>query len=161
MRLNVGCGDKLLEGYVNVDAVSRLGREPDIVADIRAIPLEDGCASEVLAVHVIEHFYRWEAPEVLAEWVRLLKPGGRLILECPDLAHACHAMLHGAPDQWTMWVFYGDPAWKDPLMCHRWGYTPQTLADLMASVGLVKIRREPAQFKLREPRDMRMVGERA
>jgi hypothetical protein len=30
----------------------------------------------------------------------------------------------------------------------------------MAEVGLVNIRQEPAQFKQREPRDMRVVGEK-
>lgn len=59
-----------------------------------------------------------------------------------------------------MWVFYGDPAWRDPLMVHRWGYTPRSLAAVMAEAGLVNIRQEPAQFKLREPRDMRIVGEK-
>ena len=43
---------------------------------------------------------------------------------------------------------------------HRWGYTPRSLAALMREVGLVNIRQEPAQFKLREPRDMRMVGDK-
>ena len=59
-----------------------------------------------------------------------------------------------------MWVFYGDPSWRDPLMVHRWGYTPQSLTALMAEAGLVNIRQEPARFKLREPRDMRIVGEK-
>ena len=59
-----------------------------------------------------------------------------------------------------MWVFYGDPAWKDPLMTHRWGYTPRSLAEVMFQAGLTKLRQEPAQFKLREPRDMRIVGEK-
>jgi hypothetical protein len=59
-----------------------------------------------------------------------------------------------------MWVFYGDPAWRDPLMVHRWGYTPRSLAHVMHEAGLVNLRQEPAQFKLREPRDMRIVGEK-
>jgi hypothetical protein len=57
-----------------------------------------------------------------------------------------------------MWVFYGDPSWRDPLMCHRWNYTPQSLRALLEEAGLVNVRQEPAQFKLREPRDMRIVG---
>jgi len=57
-----------------------------------------------------------------------------------------------------MWVFYGDPRWRDPLMVHRWGYTPRSLAQVMGEAGLTTLRQEPAQFKLREPRDMRMVG---
>jgi hypothetical protein len=43
-------------------------------------------------------------------------------------------------------------------MVHRWGYTPQSLAALMQAVGLEDARQEPAQYKLREPRDMRVVA---
>jgi hypothetical protein len=57
-----------------------------------------------------------------------------------------------------MWVFYGDPRWEDPLMVHRWGYTPQSLARLLYECGLCELKQEPAQFKLREPRDMRITG---
>jgi hypothetical protein len=57
-----------------------------------------------------------------------------------------------------MWVFYGDPRWEDPLMVHRWGYTPNSLATLMKTCGLSEVRQESAQFKLREPRDMRVTG---
>jgi hypothetical protein len=57
-----------------------------------------------------------------------------------------------------MWIFYGDPRWKDPLMVHRWGYTPLTLTALLAEAGLRKVCREPAQFKMKDPRDMRVVA---
>lgn len=168
VRLNLGCGDKILPGYVNVDvAESRAGRRPDVLCDLRALtPFDTASVDEVLAVHVVEHFWRWEVVGVLREWARVLKPGGMMILECPNLQSACEALLKdpagaagpGQEGQRTMWVFYGDPAWKDPLMCHRWNYTPQSLAAVMAEAGLVEIRQEPAQFKLREPRDMRVVG---
>jgi SAM-dependent methyltransferase len=168
LRLNLGCGDKILAGYVNVDVVeSRAGQRPDVICDLHDLaPFADGIADEVLSVHVVEHFWRWEAADVLREWVRVLKPGAPLVLECPDLASACQSFLADpvqgsradAAGQRTMWVFYGDPQWQDPLMVHRWGYTPQSLAALMAEAGLVDVRQEPAQFKLREPRDMRIVG---
>lgn len=170
LRLNLGCGDKLLPGYVNVDvAESRAGARPDVLCDLHKLPMfGDDSADEILSVHVVEHFWRWEVLDVLREWVRVLKPGGRMILECPNLVSACQTFLAdpdgasgpGQEGQRTMWVFYGDPAWKDPLMVHRWGYTPKSLALLMGEVGLVNVRQEPAQFKLREPRDMRLVGEK-
>ncbi len=169
-KLNLGCGDKILAGYVNVDvAEARAGKRPDVLCDLRALkPFESNSVDEVLAVHVVEHFWRWEVADVLREWVRVLRPGGRMVLECPNLASACEAFLAdpdvasgpGPEGQRTMWVFYGDPRWQDPLMVHRWGYTPQSLAALMQEVGLVNTRQEPAQFKLREPRDMRIVGEK-
>jgi SAM-dependent methyltransferase len=168
MRLNLGCGDKILPGYINVDvAAVRGGQKPDVLCDLRRLgPFADGCADEVLAVHVIEHFWRWEVVEILRDWARVLRPGGRMIVECPNLLTACAEILKdpagavgpGPEGQRTMWVLYGDPAWRDPLMCHCWNYTPDSLIQVMREAGLVALRQEPAQFKLREPRDMRITG---
>jgi len=91
-----------------------------------------------------------------------------MILECPNLISACQELMQqqeaatgpGQEGQRTMWVLYGDPAWKDPLMIHRWAYTPRSLGQIMFEAGLVNLRQESAQFKLREPRDMRIVGEK-
>jgi SAM-dependent methyltransferase len=168
VKLNLGCGDKLLAGYVNVDIVqSRAGMQPDVISDLRKLSCFDASyADEILAVHVVEHFWRWEVVDILKEWLRVLKPGGRMILECPNLRFACEEFLKnpdqaaspGPSGQRSMWVFYGDPRWQDPLMVHRWGYTPQSLAQVMYEAGLNKIMQSPAQFKLREPRDMRIEG---
>lgn len=167
MRINAGCGDKLLEGYVNVDvAPSRRGLKPDVLCDLHRLSFEDETADEILSVHVVEHFWRWEVVGILKEWARVLKPGGRMVLECPNLERACLEFLAdpglrsgpGKEGQRTMWVFYGDPSWHDPLMVHRWGYTPVSLARVMEEAGLADVRQEPAQFKLKEPRDMRLVG---
>ncbi len=170
-RLNLGCGDKILSGYINIDvAKSRNGATPDLLCDLHNLStIETNSIDEILSVHVIEHFWRWEVDAVLQEWVRVLKPGGKMFLECPNLISACKAFLQdpdatsgeGQEGQRTMWVFYGDPAWQDPLMNHRWGYTPNSLINLMKKAGLCNVRQEPAQFKLREPRDMRIVGEKS
>ncbi|MDY6991152.1 MAG: methyltransferase domain-containing protein [Pseudomonadota bacterium] len=168
VRLNLGCGDKILPGYINVDvAPSRRGQTPDVLCDLHQLtPFADNSVDEILSVHVIEHFWRWEVVAVLKEWVRVLKPQGQMILECPNLLSACLEFVNnpeqcagpGPEGQRTMWVFYGDPAWQDPLMNHRWGYTPKSLAQVMFEAGLVNLRQAPAQFKLREPRDMRIIG---
>ena len=167
-KLNLGCGDKILPGYINVDvAESRRGLKPDVLCDLhRLTPFADDSVEEILSVHVVEHFWRWEVVAILEEWVRVLKPGGRMILECPNLLTAVAELLEdpdtrvgpGQESQRTMWVLYGDPSWEDPYMIHRWAYTPASLAAVMTEAGLVDVKQEPAQFKLREPRDMRLVG---
>ncbi|WP_395059343.1 methyltransferase domain-containing protein [Polaromonas sp.] len=170
VRLNLGCGDKILPGYVNVDVVeARAGKSPDVICDLHELScFENDHADEIMAIHVVEHFWRWEIEAILREWLRVLKPGGSMVLECPNLLSACQALLaepelrsrQDKAGQTSMWVFYGDPGWKDPLMIHRWGYTPHSLAQLMQSVGMVNVRQEAAVYKLREPRDMRLVGEK-
>jgi hypothetical protein len=167
-KLNLGCGDKILKGYINVDIVNeRAGFQPDVVCNINNLTVfEDDFADEIMAIHVVEHFWRWEISDVIKEWMRVLKPKGKLILECPNLLSACQELIKdpinfAKPDkngQKTMWVFYGDPSWKDPLMMQKWGYTPQSLGQLMHECGLKEIKQERAQFKLREPRDMRITG---
>jgi SAM-dependent methyltransferase len=168
VKLNLGCGDKILDGYINVDvADQRAGKLPDVICDVRKLEkFSDNYADEVMAIHVVEHFWRWEVVDILKEWVRVLKPGGKMILECPNLKSACEEFLKDSErysqsdqnGQRTMWVFYGDPAWRDPLMNHRWGYIPFSLAQVMFEAGLEDLQQEPAQFKLREPRDMRITG---
>jgi SAM-dependent methyltransferase len=170
VRLNLGCGDKILQGYINVDfAESRKGNKPDIISDLRALEFAHDYADEILSVHVIEHFYPWEAKDLLLHWKDILKPGGRLVLECPNILTAAEMLLKdpdraaradGKDGQLAMWPLYGDPAWKDPLMCHRWGYTPTPLIDLLNHCGFSNVRREPALFKQQDPRDMRVVGEK-
>ena len=165
MKLNIGCGDKILDGYVNVDVVDeRAGNKPDVNCDVRTLEsFPEECADEILAVHLIEHFYNWEVQDLLEVWYNTLKPGGTLILETPSLQEACRLIalepsLIVQNPQRTMWPLYGDPQHKDPLMCHKWLYTPQTLAYELNQAGFVSIEMKPAQFKLREPRDFRLVG---
>ena len=91
-----------------------------------------------------------------------------MVIECPNLISACRDFLEdpegasgpGPESRRTMWVLYGDPAWRDPLMVHRWGYTPGSLGRLMAEAGLVNIRQEPAEFKLRMKRNIELEIQR-
>lgn len=168
MKLNLGCGDKILPGYVNVDvAPSRKGVSPDVLSDLRSLPFEHGTIDEIVSIHVIEHFYYWEAVPLLKYWYELLKVDGMLILECPNLLTAAKALvddeslasnLSGKRGQHVMWPLYGDPAWQDELMCHRWGYTPESLVVLLKECGYRNPKQAPAEFKKRDPRDMRVVA---
>ena len=161
VRLDLGAGNKQEPGWVRVDvAVVREGKDvaPDVQADLRSLPFPDDFADEARAIHVIEHFHVWEAPKVLAEWIRVLKPGAELALECPclDKIMKLFDVPHISPNM-TYWGLYGDPRYEDPLMMHKWCYSESQLMRLMATAGLVNLRAEYPRFH--QPiRDMRLVG---
>lgn len=163
IRLNLGAGRQRLPGWLAVG----LEEGHDIRADVRSLPLSDAFADEAMAIHVLEHLERWEAPKAIAEWFRVLKPGGVLVLELPDLAKCCRNVLAGKEPRWGLWGLYGDPAHRDALMLHRWGWTVRELVGELKAAGFIKVNaRNPPQFHGRRvERDMRIEarkpGERA
>lgn len=166
MKINFGAGKQTWEDFFCIDAVQhpKASRRLDLVhavefsgETIKPLPLVCGVADELHSYHFIEHVYAWQAPALVGEWHRLLKPGGKLVVECPDILKAARNLLNGGPDQMHMWPFYGDPGHKDVFMCHRWGYTPKTLQALLTQAGFVKCRELPPQTHgARLDRDMRM-----
>jgi hypothetical protein len=141
VKINMGCGNRRLDGYFGIDAVARPAA--DLVAPADKVPLDDGCAAELLAVHLVEHFFEWEVPGLLAEWYRLLAPGGRLILEMPDLRKCARNLIEGRqerkPGQLSLWGIFGDETLRDPLMMHKSGWWFDRLAPLVRAAGFVKV----------------------
>ena len=96
MKLHLGCGKRRLEGYLNVDARLEVG--PDLVADVTALTgFEDGSAELVYACHVLEHIPRGQVDAALAEWRRVLKPGGLLRISVPDFQKVYKLYHQGVP----------------------------------------------------------------
>jgi len=92
MRLNLGCGPRPLEGFVNIDADPNYG---DCVADITHLPYEDGSIEEIFASHILEHFDWTEVDAVLDEWIRVLKPEGCITIVVPDCVQSAHMVAEG------------------------------------------------------------------
>ena len=95
MKLNLGCGKKLKEGFINVD----IENPADKIVDLNKYPyqFEDNSIDYILAEHIIEHLQN--PNKFLEEIHRILKVGGKARIETPhyknpssyyDFSHLWH-----------------------------------------------------------------------
>ncbi len=84
IKINLGSGDRPIEGFINVDARDIPGIEfPNTrVEDLSQF--QDDYADYIYACHILEHLPRDSTFSTLCEWNRVLKPGGILRVAVPD-----------------------------------------------------------------------------
>lgn len=82
--LNLGCGNRYLESWDNVDFVSS-GKGVKAHNLLAGIPFGDGQFDVVYHSHVLEHFPKDQAATFIKECFRVLKPGGVIRVVVPDL----------------------------------------------------------------------------
>lgn len=142
IKLNLGCGDDYMEGWINVDAFNKNRVDADF--DITDIPYNDNTVDEIKAFHIIEHFPWTQANRNIREWHRVLKPGGRLWLETPDFAASCKEFA-AASDQQRLLLrghFFAH-AGDAPGQQHYFLYTEFELRHELVSTGFKIINRIP------------------
>ena len=67
----------------------------EYVGSLDKLPWEDNYADEMRACDIIEHFSYRDTLRVLAEWRRVLKPGGRIFIQCPNAKLIAKSWLEG------------------------------------------------------------------
>ncbi len=125
----VGCGPRKdhFPGYnvVRTDAVE--GFKPDIVAPGDMLPVNDCEYDVVYSSHLLHSFAPGDVTRVLAEWKRVLKPGGRVHIKVPDIKAAL------------------DNSKEDPstavsvLYVGKSGFDENLAKSYLASAGYVKV----------------------
>ena len=83
MKLHLGCGKRYLKGYKHIDYSSY--EHIDWNSPIYPLPfIENNSIDEIYSSHALEYFDFIQVREVLIEWRRCLKKGGKLRLSVPD-----------------------------------------------------------------------------
>lgn len=123
--------------------------EPDIVGsmlDMAAVA--DASVDAIYSAHNIEHVYAHEVPQVLKEFLRVLKPDGFLVVTCPDLQTVCQlvaedklgdaAYTSQAGPITPLDILYGHSAALAAghhYMAHKTGFTLKTLTQALHAAG--------------------------
>lgn len=110
-------------------------QNPDILADAADMPPElYGKLDGLLASHVLEHFSYWKTDEVLAGWVRCVKPGGEIHVLVPSLEWAAREVLSEQPSPAVYAQLYAGQVnmWD----VHLTGFTMRKLRQLFERAGV-------------------------
>ena len=131
LRLNIGGGAVRIEGFTTVDRWC--GSE--------AYPLqwEDNSVEEIRASHILEHFPMNQTEKVLADWVRVLKPGGKIKISVPDITKVAKEIVDPKGGYDPNMVVYG--AQSDENNFHKAGFDEVGLLLTMQRAGLVGLGR--------------------
>jgi SAM-dependent methyltransferase len=162
--LHVGCGmpdpaklppaffaeGEWREVRLDIDA----GVAPDIVAsitDMAAVP--SASVDAVWSAHNLEHLFAHEVPAALAEFRRVLRPGGFALVTVPDLQRAAELIAQDRLDEAAYLSPAGPIAPLDMLfghgaaiaagnqfMAHRTGFTARTLEAALQAAGFPIVR---------------------
>lgn len=162
-KLNLGSGDMLKAEYINYDRTEF--RRGDLVTDVLGRietvteQLPRGVFAGILCAHVVEHFRPRAARKLVEDCFALLRPKGLLILEGPDVLGIFKTYSDDIPR--LVQNLYGDQNHIDKWgeeWSHRWGYTKDTAAELLAAAGFEVTQKGIGLTHGMGPRDFRVEG---
>lgn len=151
IKLNVGGGGIEHEGYLSVDLYDK---RANILMDITKLDFDDNSVAEILASHVFEHLNPYHSLDILKDWRRVLKPGGRLIMEMPDIEQLCKRFVTASTGEryGILNAIYGsvnttNVGTPDNITSpHLFGWWPQSLWDHLSNAGFQNIVFLPEQM---------------
>ena len=151
MKLNIGCGQDLRSGWLNVDS-RQLYPDSDefMCCDLLSLDgrIADEAADEIAAMDVLEHVGWREVDAVLVVLTRKLRPGGLLFVQAPDLEHIAADFLSGSLNHYAAQRYlYGDQGY--PENTHRNVWSTAEAARRLEMVGLKVERVERINYNIR------------
>jgi predicted SAM-dependent methyltransferase/tetratricopeptide (TPR) repeat protein len=136
MRLNLGCGKRYKEGFINIDAFD--ATVADTIMSVEDLAFPSNTVDAIEACQLIEHLGYIHTIYALAEWFRVLKPGGTILIETPDIELSMKHYLRGdheAKKETLTWM-YGI---ESPGMEHRLCFPKILLRNLLEKSGFTGI----------------------
>ncbi len=157
VKLHLGCGPNIFEDWINVDGDYCAGQPGVTIHNLTdPYPVPDNSIDEILSVHVIEHIMPDKVPNMILEWRRILKPGGFVATEWPDLLKMCKFIVDDPSrlysdnrkilKQGIAGIFGNIARYQDVAMMHKWGYSADSLSKIFKDCGFSRTITEPNKY---------------
>lgn len=140
IKLNLGCGKKHKEGYINIDAQGPC----DLKHDLRMpLPFDNDSVDEIYSKDVIQLFSRQEWKRLKSEIVRVLKPNGKLEIFCDDFEYVLTNFLTCEDEQkrWEYWILCVFAGQGNEFDYFKNAFTYEKLVSDLRSEGMEKFER--------------------
>lgn len=135
MRVNLGCGDRYVHGWHNVDFGSPHQKDEEL--DLRTASFPWSGVTHAYAGHVFEHLFVDEAINVLAKLHGCMGPEAELMVVGPDIIVAQAMSEAGTLDVTLDSLTNGGHRW--PGDEHRWHCTAPAVEKLLEVTGWTNI----------------------
>jgi hypothetical protein len=119
-----GISPYMLDEGIVVSFDIREDVHPDVVCDVRYLPIPDETFDIVFSSHTLEHF-SWQT--------RVLKVGGEIRIVVPNMRHVAKRFLEDTVSPTDFWVVWGEQDYAKNF--HATGFTPNLLRGLFHSIG--------------------------
>jgi SAM-dependent methyltransferase len=134
-----------LPGYINIDFPAaehqiQTKAVADLFSDVTSLLFPSESLDEIRLHHLFEHFSRVTALALLIRWHEWLKPGGKLVIETPDLEGSAKILLSDLPWQMktaTVRHLAGDKA--DTWAYHVDHWFPERFQKTLSRLGFTDI----------------------
>lgn len=148
--LHLGCGGMRWKDFINVDLYpadssqpdsSRSGCIADVWADMRCLGLPEDSIDEIFTSHTLDHFTKWVAIDMLSDWFRMTKPGGRLTIEVADFRRCVLWLFHPSRRKRALArsQFYGNQWDRIDFETHRYVWSRSELTAELQRIGFVGV----------------------
>jgi predicted SAM-dependent methyltransferase len=141
VKLNLGCGKDIRDGYINIDIYNE---HPSILRyDVSNLySFETNSVDEILALDILEHFPIDKIDGLVGEWCRVLKSGGELIIQTPDVERVFSVFYKQALEGKITWerlarIIYGGQDY--PYNFHYCMFSEQWIKEILQRHNMIDI----------------------
>ncbi len=159
-KLEIGSGMNPHTGYEHMDIRADLPHIEHVHDIYKPLPFAAGTFDEILSWSVVEHISWRNIKEVLTNWKKVLKPGGKLEIWVPDLEYLCtmykegkmdehldksyidtaqKVIGHYSPSVWAMIKMFGGQDYQENF--HAAMYDWATMQQMLTFIGFQQVER--------------------